>query len=100
MPGPMSSPQKQVEAEVLGGLRHVLDLCADPRGFTAKVNRELRPLWEESIGFRPDAAARISAIDQKIARVRQAVEDGLNDAKWANYVLGSRLNFTSAKRLP
>jgi hypothetical protein len=62
----------------------VLDLCADPRGFTAKVNRELRRLWEQSIGFRPNAAPLISAIDQKIAHIRQAVEEGLNDAMWAN----------------
>jgi site-specific DNA recombinase len=77
-------PQKQVEAEVLGGLRSVLDLCVDQGGFTAKVNRELRQLWEASTGIRPDAAARISTIDRKIAHIRQAVEDGLNDAKWAN----------------
>jgi DNA invertase Pin-like site-specific DNA recombinase len=77
-------PQKQVEAEVLCGLRSVLELCADPRGFTAKVNRELRQLWEESTGIRPDAAARISAIDRKIAYIRQGLEDGLNDAKWVN----------------
>ena len=77
-------PQKQVEGEVLGGLRSVLDLCADPPGFTAKVNQELRHLWEGSTGFRPDAAARISAIDQKIANIRKAVEEGLNDGKWTN----------------
>jgi DNA invertase Pin-like site-specific DNA recombinase len=77
-------PQKQVEAEVLGGLRVVLDMCADPKGFTAKVNQELRHLWEESSGFRPDAVPRLAAIDQKIANIRQAVEDGLGDGKWAN----------------
>ena len=77
-------PQKQVEAEVLGGLRGVLDVCADPRGFTAKVNGELRHLWEESSGFRPNGVPRLAAIEKKIANIRQAVEDGLGDGKWAN----------------
>jgi hypothetical protein len=76
--------QKQVEAEVLSGLRSVLDLCADPRGFTAKVNWELRRLWEESTGFRPGAAARIAAIDKKIDNIWLAVEEGLEDGKRAN----------------
>src|SRR5260370_18423337 len=78
-------PQRQVEAEVLGGLRSVLDLCVDSRGFTAKVNRELRQLWEQSTGFRPDAAARIAAIERKIANIRHAVEEkGVDDGKWVN----------------
>jgi hypothetical protein len=34
--------------------------------------------------LRPDTVARITAIDQKIANIRQAVEEGLNDSKWAN----------------
>lgn len=76
--------QGQVEAEVLRGVRQVLDLCADPRGFTAKVNRELRQLWETSTGFRPDSAARIADIAKKIGNIRQAVEDGLGDGVWAN----------------
>jgi hypothetical protein len=75
--------QKQVEAEVLSGLRSVLSLCADPRGFAAKVNLELRKLWEDSTGFRPDAVARLAAIDNKIANICQAVEDGMGDGKWA-----------------
>jgi hypothetical protein len=77
-------PQKQVEAEVLGGLRIVLDHCTDPRGFTARVNRELRQLWEVSTGFRPDAAARIAEIDRRIANIWRAVEEGLEGGKQAN----------------
>ena len=77
-------PQRKVEAEVLDGLRGVLNLCTDRRGFTAKVNGELRKIWEESTGFRPDTASRMATIDKKIANVRQAVEDGFNDANWAN----------------
>ena len=77
-------PQKQVEAEVLTGLAGVLGGCSDPKGFTAKVNAELRRLWEDSTGFRPDAAAQIAAIDRKIANVHQAIEDGIQDTAWAN----------------
>ena len=77
-------PQAQVESEVLGGLRDVLDLCADPQKFTRAVNKELRQIWEASIGFRPDAGEQIAAIDRKIENIRRAVEEGLNDASWAN----------------
>ena len=77
-------PQAQVESEVLSGLRGVLDLCADPQKFTRAVNKELRQIWEASTGFRPDAGERIAAIDRKIENIRRAVEEGLNDASWAN----------------
>ena len=77
-------PQAQVESEVLNGLRGVLDLCADPKKFTRAVNKELLQIWEASTGFRPDAGEQVAAIDRKIANLRRAVEDGLNDANWAN----------------
>ncbi|MBM3738741.1 MAG: hypothetical protein FJW39_23440 [Acidobacteria bacterium] len=77
-------PQAEVESEVLNGLRAVLDLCADPQRFTRAVNKELRQIWEASTDFRPDAGERIAAVDQKIENIRRAVEDGLNDAGWAN----------------
>ena len=77
-------PQKQVEAQVLSGVASVLGGCSDPKGFTSKVNAELRRLWEDSTGYRPDAVAQIAAVDRKIANIRQAVEDGLGDAAWAN----------------
>jgi hypothetical protein len=77
-------PQRQVEAEVLTGLNRVIGVCADPKGFTAKVNTELRRLWEDSTGFRPDAAAQIAVIDRKIGNVHQAIEDGIEDTAWAN----------------
>ena len=78
-------PQKQVEAEVLSGLRSILNICADPQGLATKVNSELRKLWEQSTGFRPDAASQIAAIEKKIANIRHAVEEkGLDDGKWAN----------------
>ena len=77
-------PQAQVESEVLSGLRGVLDLCADPQKFTRAVNKELRQIWEASTNFRPDVSERIAAIDRKIENIRHAVEEGLNDASWAN----------------
>jgi hypothetical protein len=77
-------PQKQIESEVLGGLRDVVGVCADVKGFTRRVNNELRQLWEASDGLRPDAGDRIAAIDRKIENIRRAVEEGLNDANWAN----------------
>jgi DNA invertase Pin-like site-specific DNA recombinase len=88
-------PQKEVEAEVLRGLRSVLDLCSDPGGFTAKVNHELRQIWQASLGFCPDAKPRIAAIEKKITNIRRAIEeDGLNDVKWAN----SRLSELARER--
>jgi hypothetical protein len=77
-------PQAQIESEVLTGLRGVLDLCVDPHKFTRAVNKELRQIWEASTGFRPDAGEQTSAIDRKVENIRRAVEEGLNDASWAN----------------
>ena len=65
-------------------MRGVLDLCADPQKFTRAVNKELRQIWEASTDFRPDAGERIAAIDRKVENIRRAVEEGLNDASWAN----------------
>jgi len=41
-------------------------------------------LGEAFTNFRPDATERIGAIDHKIKNIRRAVEEGLNDANWAN----------------
>lgn len=48
------------------------------------MNAELRKLWETSTGIRADSKERLVAIDSKIGHIRCAVEDGLNDANWAN----------------
>ena len=82
--GPARQPGREVESEVLGGLRSILDLCANPQKFTRAVNKELRQIWEASTNFRPDATERIATIDHKIENIRRAVEEGLNDANWAN----------------
>ena len=76
--------QEDVEAEVAVGLESLLSVCADPKGFTRKVNEELRELWEKRTGYDPHAAKRIQSADAKIANIRQAIEDGLGDAAWAN----------------
>jgi hypothetical protein len=47
-----------------------------------------------SIGFRPDAGEQIAAIDRKIENIRRAVEEGLDDASWAN----TRLRTLHAER--
>jgi hypothetical protein len=97
-------PQAQVESEVLGGLRGVLDFCADPQRFTRAVNKELRQIWEASSGFGPDVGERIAAIDRKVENIRRAVEDGLNDASWANNrlreLLAERESLVSTSRKP
>ena len=77
-------PKDQIEGEVIEGLGELLGACADPKGFTRQVNEELRRLWEESTGYDPRAAKKLEAIDGKIANIRRAIEDGLEDAAWAN----------------
>jgi len=77
-------PQAQVEAEVLEGLKGLLGVCTDPKGFTRQVNEEIRRLWEESTGHDPQAEKKVRGIDHKIANIRRAIEDGLSDAGWAN----------------
>ncbi len=87
-------PQKEAESEVLCGLKDLLGVCADPKGFTRKVNSELRELWEAKTGFRADAVERLAAIDKKIGNIRNVIEDGIHDANWAN----ARLQELSAER--
>ena len=77
-------PQEAVEREVVSGLRELAAACTAPRGVTRQVNEELRRIWEEATGYDPDAAARTAKLEMKIARIRQALEDGLEDVDWAN----------------
>jgi len=41
-----------------------------------KLNAKLRRIWKESNGYEPDADRLIREIDQKIANIRQSIEDG------------------------
>jgi len=77
-------PQAQVEAEVFSGLKGLVQVCVDPKRFTRKVNEELRRMWEASATVDPDAGQKTQAIDMKIANIRRAVEEGLEDGNWAN----------------
>ena len=81
-------PQGQMEAEVMEGLRGLMGVCTDAKGFTREFNAELRCIWESSTGHDPAAARKIEVIDTKIANIRRAVEEGLGDAAWANSRLG------------
>ena len=79
-------PRNAVEAEVCRGLNGLLSLCANPEGFTRQVNAELRRLWEKSTGCadRATVHTEIERIEAKISNLRRAVEDGFEDASWAN----------------
>jgi hypothetical protein len=77
-------PRKAVEAEAVEGLRGLLGVCADPKGFTRRVNEELRRIWEPSTGHDPQAARKMTEMDRKIANIRRAIEDGLDGGSRAN----------------
>jgi hypothetical protein len=89
-------PRRAVEAEVCQGLGGLLNVCGDPEGFTKQVNAEIRRLWEETTGRAGSGDGRKEAerVEAKIANLRQAVEDGLEDASWAN----ARLRELTAER--
>ena len=76
-------PQEEIEKEVVAGLRDLLSVCAEPKGFVRQVNAELRRIWEESHGCDPNAAQRIKELEDKIGNIRRAIEEGLPDTKWA-----------------
>ena len=77
-------PKEQVEAEVAAGLKKLMGTCADPKGRTRQVNRELKRIWEQSHGYDPHAAERLRATERKIENIWEAIEDGLVDTSRAN----------------
>ncbi len=77
-------PQHEIETEVAEGLGDVLSRCADPDGFTRKVNAELCRLCGATGSGKSETARRLSDLDRKIANIRTAIEDGLEDATRAN----------------
>jgi len=87
-------PQEKVEAEVVRGLEGLMSACSDPKGFARRVNKALRKLWQKSAGGSPQAADQLKKVETKIANIRQALEDGLGDAQWAN----TRLRELTAER--
>ena len=77
-------PKEAVEAEVIAGIGKLMATCADPKGLTRQVNRELKRIWEQSNGYDPQAVKRLQAVEQKIGNIWQAIEDGLADTETAN----------------
>ena len=76
--------QAEVEAQVIEDVRELVGRCGDPKGFARQVNERLRKLWEASTGHDAKAARQLDDIDQKIANIRRAIADGLDDVAWAN----------------
>ena len=74
----------QVEAEAIAGLTELLDWCAEPGDFAREVNDALRRLWKEQAGQGAEAAAKVKAVDERIAHIRFAIEGGLADTGWPN----------------
>lgn len=76
-------PKDEIESEVIAGITSLLSVCADPDGFTRKVNAEIRQIWEKSVGYDPSAVRKIADIDSKISNIRRSIENGMPDADWA-----------------
>jgi DNA invertase Pin-like site-specific DNA recombinase len=83
-----------VESELMSSIKDLLGKFSDPKGFTERVNRKLKQIWEETSGYDPNAEKRISEIDRKIRNIRQGIEDGYSEVQWAN----QRLNTLNAER--
>ena len=77
-------PQLLLDNLVIEDIQGIIAKLADPRGFTRKVNAELRLLWEHHSGYNPDAERQIKDIDRKIDHLRKLLEEGLDDVVWAN----------------
>ncbi|HEX9745914.1 MAG TPA: hypothetical protein VGB30_10860 [bacterium] len=84
----------QIEERVVQDIRGIINQLVDREGFTKMVNAELRQMWEAESGYNPDAEKHIKALDTKIQDVYKALEDGFQDAAWAN----SRLKELHAER--
>jgi hypothetical protein len=77
-------PKEEIENVVLGDVNRILACCTEQQGFVRAVNDELRVIWQQMSGHNPAAARLIKEIDKKIEHIRRSIEDGLNDAAWAN----------------
>jgi DNA invertase Pin-like site-specific DNA recombinase len=77
-------PKQLVEGETIRGLRELVGHTSDRQGFAKLVNEELASLWAAQKGQDPEAGKKLAAINSKIARVHHAIEEGLEDAAWAN----------------
>ena len=77
-------PKEFVEGEVVDGVGELLGRCVDPEELTANVNVDLKTIWERETGRDPEAESKAAALEAKIANLREALEDGLDDVSWAN----------------
>lgn len=77
-------PQQEIEREVFAGLQDLMGVCVDTKGFVRQVNAELKRIWEQTHGYDPNVGRSMQEISAKIDNIRQAIEDGLSDAGWAN----------------
>ncbi len=77
-------PVEVAEREALAALSENLGHCADPRGFKRRVDDEIARLWQPDAAPDPDREAKVKEVDEKIAHIGRAIEDGLDDAAWAN----------------
>jgi hypothetical protein len=72
-----------VEGEVLKGVERILEEVLDPQRLAKLANAELDRAWKQQENG-ADQGKRLKAIEAKEANIRQAIEDGLADASWAN----------------
>ena len=77
-------PVRLVESQIVGDIRGIISKLSNPKGFTRKVNAELKRMWESQSGYNPDAEKQIRDLDRRIGNVNKAIEEGLQDAAWAN----------------
>lgn len=73
-----------VEGEVIRGVGALVSHCSDPKGFARMVNEEIQKLWDSQNGQDLATQQKHAEIEKKIGNVRKAIEDGINDAEWAN----------------
>ena len=84
-------PQPEIEGAVIGGLRNLLEVCTDRKGFVRQVNDEIRQIWEASHGYDPSVGRRLSEVEGKMDNIRRAIENGCPDEAWAYKRMGELL---------
>jgi len=77
-------PQDYVESEVIKGMEELLCAILDHTDIVAKVNTELKQMWERKSGYDPTARKRLAEVEKQIDNVRSAILEGLRDVEWAN----------------
>jgi hypothetical protein len=67
-------PKDDLEMDVLSGLKGLLHAIVSPSGLAAKVNAELRRIWEESTGHDPHAGKKLTEVERRIENLMGALE--------------------------